>query len=140
MATDKKDYMAAEKVKNLQAQGYSERDAILVSMKNTKKEQKKSSGAMVSSDSNGDPHPYGLTLSLEDDSLTKLGIDTLPKVGATVEVRGRAKVESVSQNESGTSGVSRSVRLQITDMCLEDANEDSEGDDEDDDEDEEAGE
>lgn len=138
MATDKKDYTQGDRVKALQNQGMSERDAILVSMKKTKAEKKKSSAMVLPSDG-GDPYPYGLTLSLEDDSLTKLGLDKLPGVGDEFMLHGKAKVESVSQNESNGSK-SRSVRLQITDLCVEDESAETPDEEAAEDEDEEAGE
>jgi len=65
-------------------------------------------------------YPYGLQLRLDNESLEKLGIDKLPRVGGTVTVTAEAKVTSVSQNESeGGSGMRRSCELQITKLGLE---------------------
>jgi len=119
MATEKKNYVAADTVKALQNTGMSERHAILVSMKQSKKEQKRDSPMTAGTEK--DPYPYGLALSLEDGSLTKLGITTLPEVGSTVHLHGKATVESVSKSNSTEGGTRRSVCLQITDLCLEDA-------------------
>lgn len=58
-------------------------------------------------------YPYGLCLRLDDGTLEKLGIDSLPKVGATFKVEATAKVTSVSSNE-GTGGKNRCVELQVT--------------------------
>jgi len=132
MATDKKDYTAADRVSALRNTGLSERDAILVSMKRTKKELKKDSSpeACCSPGGERDPYPYGLEISLEDEGLTKLGITELPKVGDIVKLLANAKVESVSQNERVGQSPSRTVRLQITDLCLHDSDEADEDDEE----------
>lgn len=58
-------------------------------------------------------YPYGLSLRLDNDTLEKLGLDSLPKVGTTVRVEATAKVTSVSSNE-GTQGKNRCVELQVT--------------------------
>jgi hypothetical protein len=61
-------------------------------------------------------YPWGLSLTLDNDSLEKLGID-LPKVGKTLMVTARVDVTGVSSNES-ESGKNRSVSLQITDLSV----------------------
>lgn len=64
-------------------------------------------------------YPWGLGLNLDNDTLEKLGVDDLPKVGEVYTVVAQVSVSSVSSNES-EGGKNRSVSLQITDMCLED--------------------
>lgn len=66
-------------------------------------------------------YPYGLCLSLEDESLEKLGLDDgLPPVGATILICAEARVTSASASErEGTDGKKTScnrVELQITRM------------------------
>jgi len=63
-------------------------------------------------------YPYGLQLRLDEEALDKLGEDQLPDVGGTILVIAKARVTSVSSNESD-SGKRRNVELQITDLCLE---------------------
>ncbi len=91
----------------------------LVSMKITKAEQEKRAeptAAIGSAD--GPEYPYGLTLHLDGDALTKLGLATLPKVGTAKMFIARVEVSSVSVHEDkGTKR--RSLSLQITDCCLE---------------------
>jgi len=62
-------------------------------------------------------YPYGLCLSLDDESLQKLGIDQLPDVGTVMHLVARVQVTSVSQYER-TDGKNRDISLQITDMEL----------------------
>lgn len=62
-------------------------------------------------------YPYGLRLSLDTDSLSKLGITELPDVGAVLMLAARVEVVSVSQYEHAD-GKSKDLGLQITDMEL----------------------
>lgn len=67
-------------------------------------------------------YPYGLSLSLDEEALDLLGMDTLPKVDGEMLVYAKATVTSVSSHEStGADGKRRSVSLQITDLCVEPA-------------------
>jgi hypothetical protein len=66
-------------------------------------------------------YPYGLCLSLEDESLEKLKLDgALPPVGATIFICGEARVTSASSSErEGPDGKKTScnrVELQFTRM------------------------
>lgn len=107
-----------ENVRELRGNGLSERDAILVSLKRSKKEKKREAKAMTSP-SMGEDYPYGTRLELDDDTLEKLGCDELPEVGDEFELHCVAKVRSVSDNSSDYGdGESRhrSMSLQITKM------------------------
>lgn len=71
----------------------------------------------------GPKYPYGLCISLEDESLKKLGLDgDEPSVGDIIQFNAIAKVTNVSENESeGTDGTTNKhcrVELQITDMGI----------------------
>lgn len=92
--------------------------AKLVSMKLDKAEQKK---MMEPSLAEGDRplYPWGLSISLDSDALDKLGLAQLPDVGESYMLVAMVDVTNVSSNES-EGGKSRSVGLQITDLCLED--------------------
>lgn len=63
-------------------------------------------------------YPYGLRISLDDDSLTKLGITELPKVGSPMHVLAVVEIVSTSDYESKEGGERKSLELQITDMAL----------------------
>lgn len=66
-------------------------------------------------------YPWGTCLSLEDDTIDKVGLGgDLPEVGDVVQIVAMARVTSASKNEredaSGASKECRRVELQITDM------------------------
>ena len=62
-------------------------------------------------------YPYGLCLSLDKNSLEKLGITALPKVGGEMMITAKAKITGTSQYDS-QGGSEMRVELQITDMDL----------------------
>jgi hypothetical protein len=75
----------------------------------------------------GPKYPYGLCLSLDDESLEKLGLDgDLPEVGEVLQFSAIARVTSASMNEhengAGASDTCCRVELQITDMGVPAAN------------------
>jgi len=74
---------------------------------------KECSGPMM-----GSKYPYGLEISLDDATLEKLGIDSLPKVGKKIRIEATCEVVSVSQNQE-RDHKNRSVRLQIVSMGCE---------------------
>lgn len=63
-------------------------------------------------------YPWGLKLTLNEESLAKLGIETLPKAGAEVTIQAKASVCGVSQYERDTGEANRAVDLQITDLGI----------------------
>src|SRR3990167_3559438 len=88
----------------------------MVSMKMSKSLKNESMALTVA----GGPeqeYPYGLTLSLNTDSLKKLGMDELPAVGAGCIVHGLGKVtrvgESASENDKD-----QNVEIQITRLSI----------------------
>ena len=86
----------------------------MIDMKRTKSESDESKEVAMGEED----YPYGLSISLDQDSLEKLGIAELPKVGA--EMMLMAKVKVTSTNESQHENQShKSVSLQITEMELE---------------------
>ena len=82
----------------------------LVSMKRTKKDKTNTDHAIDES-----KFPYGLSISLDDESLSKLGIKTLPPVGEAMIVVGIGKVESVSER-SDQRRSSRNVTIQLEEL------------------------
>lgn len=61
-------------------------------------------------------YPYGLRISLENDTIEKLGV-SIPDVGESIELSAVAKILSKSINErEGKKSVY--VELQITDLAL----------------------
>jgi hypothetical protein len=69
-------------------------------------------------------YPYGLCICLDDDSLKKLGITTLPTVGQEMVVMARVKVTATRAYETQSEDKAdseQSVDLQITDMDISNA-------------------
>lgn len=71
-------------------------------------------------------YPYGLSISLNDGVLEKLGLTALPDVGASMTLTARVEVCSNSQYQDRSGKTDRSVSLQITAMELSGAGESAE--------------
>jgi hypothetical protein len=69
-----------------------------------------------------DQYPYGLRITLNKETLDKMGIKTMPVVGAKFALEALAVVESVhaSASKDGPDGGYRSCELQITHLGLDD--------------------
>lgn len=87
----------------------------LVSMKLDPKESKKEQEIAYEPP----PYPYGMCIELNDESLDKLGIETMPEVEAVMTLTARVVVTGV-RSSAGQAGESRNLSLQITDMALAD--------------------
>jgi hypothetical protein len=79
------------------------------------REKKYSKGVPVSIDG-GDAYPYGLRLDLNDETLEKLGMESLPKVGKAMVLTAKVKVIATRENQREDGEKCRSVEMQITDM------------------------
>jgi len=87
----------------------------LVSMKN---EEKRPSPEVSSMKYDEPAYPYGLQISLDAESMKKLGIKDMPKVGTKMMIEATVEVCSVSMNESKFYGDNKRVELQITELGL----------------------
>lgn len=98
--------------------------AKLVNMKLDPKEREKMPECAVA---DRPQYPWGLCLNLDDESMKKLGLAALPRVGKPVMITALADVTSVSENEyttpDGKTEKRQSVSLQITDLGLSDGSE-----------------
>ena len=111
----------AELIRTLKSQGMSERDAILVSMKRDKKKKDKkadNSPMCCPTPCDAPEYPWGLSITLESESLDKLGMDDLPRVGSTVKIVAETRVESVSSRSTSEDDENRSVQLQIVKLAV----------------------
>lgn len=117
MASHKADAVKAKLLDKVTAGVKADDADRYVSMKRTAK-QKKGSNEPVPMPP-GEDYPWGLRLSLNKESLDKLGMSKLPRVGETFELEAKVQVVAVSENKSLGGDQSRSVDLQITDCCLE---------------------
>lgn len=94
--------------------------AKLVSMKITPAELKKRTEPRSLAEGDAPAYPYGLSINLDDDALTKLGIgDDLPESETEMVLVAKVEVTNVSSSDSAGGGKRRSISLQITEMCLE---------------------
>jgi hypothetical protein len=64
-------------------------------------------------------YPYGLQIGLDNESLDKLGLSTLPEVGAEVDITARAVVQTVRVENYQNGKTERRVDLQITDLDVQ---------------------
>lgn len=64
-------------------------------------------------------YPYGLRLCLDDDTLEKLGITSLPEVGIEVAIMAKATVVEVEVCQSQDGETHREMDLQITKLDVE---------------------
>lgn len=88
----------------------------MINMKHSRSEAEK----YVESEVDDEPkYPYGLCIQLHKDELEKLGLTTLPKVGAEMKIMAMAYVKSTSAYETQGEGKDMSVSLQITDMEIQ---------------------
>lgn len=88
----------------------------MTNMALTKTERKTSTDMAVESEK--PKYPFGLEVRLDDETLSKLGVEELPKVGMKLILEARVVVESVSEAERTNRKPQRHVGLQITDMSL----------------------
>lgn len=90
----------------------------LTSLARTKAERKGGPSGEINAVSQRDKFPWGLSLTLEKESLEKLGREVGDfQVGATVDLVCKARVTRVSSSE-GEDGADATVGLQIESMAL----------------------
>jgi uncharacterized membrane-anchored protein len=68
-------------------------------------------------------YPWGLNLTLDNETLEKLKLETLPEAGEQLLLVAKVKVTNTSSSDSADGKKHQTVSLQITDMCLEDGGE-----------------
>jgi hypothetical protein len=94
-------------------------DTKLTSMKISKAERE-SLYSEKSIATEGPMYPYGLSVSLDNESMEKLGLEAGDlSVGSSMVLVAKVEVCSVSSSEYKGGDPNQSVTLQITDMCLE---------------------
>jgi len=64
-------------------------------------------------------YPWGLCITLNDESLDKLNVKTLPTVETVVTIIAKATVSRISENQTQGGESERSMDLQITDLQLD---------------------
>ena len=99
---------------------------MLIDMK-LKPQPKAEEKTLLNAEADRPEYPYGLRITLDDESLTKLGMSELPTVDAEFTLEALTCVIGVSRNythDPGTQG--RSLELQIKALQLTPAKEQSE--------------
>jgi hypothetical protein len=66
----------------------------------------------------GDVYPYGLRINLDDESMEKLALKSLPKTGGKMILTAEVTVTSTESRDSEEGGKRESMSLQITAMEL----------------------
>jgi hypothetical protein len=89
--------------------------ASLINMENTSAEAEE----QVSPTADAPKYPWGLCISLNDESLEKLGVKTLPAVGTDVTIIAKATVSGTSEFSTEGEGSRASMDLQITDLQVD---------------------
>lgn len=87
----------------------------LISMKMSKEEAQEYTSPTVA---DAPEYPWGLSISLDEDDLAKLGISTMPPVGATLMLQAQVTVTGTSQRDTQGGEQEQCVDMQITDMAL----------------------
>lgn len=91
----------------------------LIDMQLTPEEAKEATACCSDGgDKDGPKYPWGLSISLDDEVLKKLGIGTLPQVGQRMHLAAVVEVSSTSQHEN-QEGTDKCVSLQIIKLGLE---------------------
>jgi len=90
----------------------------LINMENTPEEAKEQIG-LVSSADDAPKYPWGLELNLNDDSLAKLGVKTLPAVGTEVTLVAKATVSATSERATESDATCANMNLQITALQID---------------------
>ncbi len=91
--------------------------ASLINMENTAQEAAQQVGVPTAAE--GPKYPWGLQITLSDDSLDKLGVKSLPAAGTEVTIVAKAVVTGTSERQTEGEGTRSSMDLQITDMQLD---------------------
>lgn len=90
---------------------------LLINMENTPAEALAQVGMTPAADA--PKYPWGLEINLNDDTLDKLNVKTLPAVGTEVTIVAKATVSSTSERATEQEGACASMCLQITDMQID---------------------
>ena len=93
-------------------------DIKMVSMKRTPEDKREDMGDTAPIEAIAPDYPWGLCLNLDADELKKLGIKTLPAIGAVMTLQANVKVTQVNQSAVEGRDEEKRVNLQITDMGL----------------------
>lgn len=94
----------------------------LVSMKQNASDRQESLATAPGEKDSGPVYPYGLSITLDNEALEKLGLDVSDlTVGESKLLIAKVEITAISSNQYKGGDENQSASLQITDCCLEDA-------------------
>ncbi len=92
----------------------------LVDLKKTAEERKKDRpGPLSEATDDGPRYPYGIRVELEEPSLKKLGIGTMPKAGSKMHLQAEAHVKSVHDDQTAGGKKERRIVLELRKMFVQ---------------------
>ena len=89
----------------------------MTNMKMSAKEAK-TMGGPVEAIQDQPKYPYGLRITLNDETLKKMGIKDLPKAGEKMKIYAAVDVAESAANDTMDGGKSLRMELQITDLAI----------------------
>ena len=91
----------------------------MAEMKHMARSKQERKEAVKPRDIEGDKYPYGLRVRLGHEEMSKLGMDSMPKVGDKVHLQSHAHVVSASEHHhEGDEQPNRSVELELRHMAV----------------------
>jgi len=91
----------------------------MTSMKRTEADKRKDAGDQAPISSIAPDYPYGLTIHMDQDELSKVGLKEMPAVGSVWHMHALVKVTATRQSASESKDEEdRSVDFQITDVGM----------------------
>ena len=88
----------------------------MINMKMSAEESAEQLGGVAES---REQYPYGLCLSLDDESMSKLGLEATLAVGTVIRIVADCRVVTTSQRADENKESESSMSLQITDMEID---------------------
>jgi hypothetical protein len=112
-----KQALVGEKIKSAKRKGLSERDAVLVSLRNKKvrPEKTKKGSATIASPSSEEKFPYGTRIHVDGDHAKSLGLHKA-KAGQKISGKFKGHVTSVSKDHREGEAPTHRAEVQITHM------------------------
>lgn len=93
----------------------------MTSMKRTKEDRNQTKQAVSIDNPSSEDYPYGLSVDLDHESLEKLGMDKLPRVGQKLHLHAHAHVTSVREEHRDGGKKHRHLTIQLRKMGFDDA-------------------
>ena len=108
----------AENMREMKHKGLSEREAVMVSMKNAKPKTKKTSSMDEGPSAPEADYPYNARMDFDHEMLDKLGMKKMPAHGSEVMMHAKGKVHSLSEDTQSDGKKRRRMTVQLTHLGL----------------------